>query len=191
MRSQTSSPTRSTGRANSGGVVSKEQVQEGACDDEAAGGRRALRPQAHDHSSDQLARLRGCLGSHRRAACEHFARADLRRSIRVRRRPPSPVVKTVEVGPFELDPRRVTNGMFAQFVRQHPRWRRDQVKSLFADETYLQNLAGHPLTWMLPTKISRSPSSAGLQPRRIAKRRGLGCRGGMSGSSRPQPVSNT
>jgi formylglycine-generating enzyme len=53
--------------------------------------------------------------------------------------PPSPVVKTVAVAPFELDRRPITNGMFAQFVRQHPRWRRDQVVKLFADERYLQH----------------------------------------------------
>src|SRR5262245_8026742 len=61
--------------------------------------------------------------------------------------PPSPKVKTVSVAPFELDRRPVTNGMFVQFVRQHPQWRRDQVPSLFADQTYLQH-------WQTATEVA-------------------------------------
>jgi sulfatase modifying factor 1 len=35
----------------------------------------------------------------------------------------------------------VTNGEFLEFVRDNPRWRRSQVKRLFADETYLAHWA--------------------------------------------------
>ena len=136
--------------------------------------------------SDGPARLRGCRSSRRRAACEHVARADLGRAIRVRATA-LPCRQDRPGGAVRLDRRPVTNAMFAQFVRQHPRWQRDQVASCSRTRG-ICSTGGHPLRWMLPMKISRSPLSVGLQPRRIAKRRGLGCRDGMSGSLRPRPA---
>lgn len=48
----------------------------------------------------------------------------------------------VAVRAFQLDVTPVTNGEFLEFVRANPRWRRSQVKRLFADETYLSHWAG-------------------------------------------------
>jgi len=50
--------------------------------------------------------------------------------------------KEISVKPFCLDILPVTNGEFLEFVRANPRWRRSQVKHLFADESYLKNWAG-------------------------------------------------
>lgn len=49
----------------------------------------------------------------------------------------SPAESTVAVNAFLLDRKPVTNAEFLAFVRSSPRWRRDQVKRLFADEGYL------------------------------------------------------
>lgn len=43
----------------------------------------------------------------------------------------------VSVEPFEIDRRPVTRGEFLEFVRANPRWRRGEVKPVFADERYL------------------------------------------------------
>jgi len=51
-------------------------------------------------------------------------------------------IKEISVKPFCLDILPVTNGEFLEFVRANPRWRRSQVKHLFADESYLKNWAG-------------------------------------------------
>ena len=50
--------------------------------------------------------------------------------------------KEVPVAAFQLDVRPVTNGEFLAFVRENPKWRRSQVKRLFADERYLAHWAG-------------------------------------------------
>ncbi len=47
--------------------------------------------------------------------------------------------KAVPVAPFVLDKLPVTTGEFLEFVRANPRWRRSQVKPIFADEFYLKN----------------------------------------------------
>src|SRR5215218_5669631 len=46
--------------------------------------------------------------------------------------------KVVAVPAFFLDVFPVTNGDFLEFVRANPKWRRSQVKRLFADEDYLK-----------------------------------------------------
>jgi formylglycine-generating enzyme len=46
--------------------------------------------------------------------------------------------KEIAVKSFLLDVLPVTNGDFLDFVRANPKWRRSQVKRLFADENYLQ-----------------------------------------------------
>jgi formylglycine-generating enzyme len=51
--------------------------------------------------------------------------------------PPTAKTKTVQVRAFQLERRLVTNGEFAQFLRRHPKWRRNQVARLFADTGYL------------------------------------------------------
>lgn len=50
--------------------------------------------------------------------------------------------KEVPVQAFDLDILPVTNADFLEFVRAHPRWRRSQVKRIFADDSYLKNWAG-------------------------------------------------
>ena len=55
--------------------------------------------------------------------------------------PPAPGVKKAVVRSFRLDRTPVTNAQFAQFVREHPAWRRDRVAALFADEGYLTHWA--------------------------------------------------
>lgn len=50
--------------------------------------------------------------------------------------------KEIPVASFALDARPVTNADFLEFVTANPRWRRSQVKRLFADEAYLQAWAG-------------------------------------------------
>ncbi len=50
--------------------------------------------------------------------------------------------KEVAVAAFQLDVRPATNGEFLDFVRENPKWRRSQVKRLFADERYLSHWAG-------------------------------------------------
>jgi formylglycine-generating enzyme len=66
--------------------------------------------------------------------------------------------KEVPVKAFALDIYPVTNAEFLEFVRANPRWRRSQVKRLFADENYLKHWAGDlelgdagmnvPVTWV-------------------------------------------
>ena len=46
--------------------------------------------------------------------------------------------KDIGVSSFLLDVLPVTNGNFLEFVRAHPKWRRSEVKRLFADVDYLQ-----------------------------------------------------
>lgn len=53
--------------------------------------------------------------------------------------PPAPDAKTATVPAFELDRTPVTNAQFAAFVAANPRWRRDRVARVFADEGYLQH----------------------------------------------------
>jgi formylglycine-generating enzyme required for sulfatase activity len=48
-------------------------------------------------------------------------------------------VVPLEVAPFELDRRPVTNAQYLEFVRAHPEWRRSRVSRLFADESYLRH----------------------------------------------------
>lgn len=45
------------------------------------------------------------------------------------------------VDAFLIDIHPVTNGQFLQFVKENPKWRRSQVKRLFADDAYLKHWA--------------------------------------------------
>ncbi len=67
--------------------------------------------------------------------------------------------KEIPVKAFALDLHPITNAGFLDFVRANPRWRRSQVKRLFADENYLKHWAGDlelgpaittnaPVTWV-------------------------------------------
>jgi formylglycine-generating enzyme len=51
-------------------------------------------------------------------------------------------LKEIPVKSFLLDVRQVTNGDFLEFVQANPKWRRSQVKRLFADESYLKHWSG-------------------------------------------------
>lgn len=50
---------------------------------------------------------------------------------------PDSLQAVTRVKPFRLDIRPVTVAEFQAFVRKHPEWRRDRVKRVFADSTYL------------------------------------------------------
>jgi formylglycine-generating enzyme required for sulfatase activity len=50
--------------------------------------------------------------------------------------------ESVTVESFELDRRPVTRGEFLEFVRANPRWRRSQVKPIFAEGRYLTDWPG-------------------------------------------------
>lgn len=54
--------------------------------------------------------------------------------------------KTIEVSSFFVDKYPVTNQEFLEFVKAHPKWRRDKVLGLFADENYLKH-------WQSPLSI--------------------------------------
>lgn len=49
---------------------------------------------------------------------------------------------SVTVAPFFIDKYPVTNAEFLEFVKANPRWRRSQVKPVFAEEGYLKHWAG-------------------------------------------------
>ena len=51
-------------------------------------------------------------------------------------------VVSVDVRPFLLDRRPVTNGDWLEFVRSHPEWQRSRASRLFADESYLHHWRG-------------------------------------------------
>lgn len=48
----------------------------------------------------------------------------------------------VQVSSFYMDVHPVTNAEFLAFVTANPKWRRSQVKQIFADQTYLNHWAG-------------------------------------------------
>ncbi len=48
----------------------------------------------------------------------------------------------LRIAPFALMRTPVTNGEFLAFVKQHPRWRRDRVATVFAEPRYLSHWAG-------------------------------------------------
>ena len=45
---------------------------------------------------------------------------------------------TVTIGDFQMDVYPVTNEEYLQFVKKYPKWRKSNVKSLFADANYLR-----------------------------------------------------
>lgn len=56
--------------------------------------------------------------------------------------PADPKMPTTTVASFELQATPVTNADFLAFVTAHPKWRKDQVATLFADDGYLKNWTG-------------------------------------------------
>ena len=67
--------------------------------------------------------------------------------------PPAPGEKSVRVNPFDMDRTPVTNAQFAAFVARVPRWRRDRVARVFADEGYLRH-------WSSPTQPAAGSANA-------------------------------
>lgn len=64
-----------------------------------------------------------------------------------------------KIAAFEFERTPVTNGEFLEFVRSHPRWRRDRVPAVLAESRYLSHWAGpaalgstalpeQPVTWV-------------------------------------------
>ena len=69
------------------------------------------------------------------------------------------VAEGIELQPFQLMRRPVTNAQFLAFVQGHPRWRRDRVPEAMAEGRYLSHWAGptqladaaqaqQPVTWV-------------------------------------------
>ena len=68
--------------------------------------------------------------------------------------PPAEGMKQATIAAFHLDRIPVTNADFARFVQSQPKWRRDQIPRVFADDQYLS----HWKTAMEPgTPIERQP----------------------------------
>ena len=65
--------------------------------------------------------------------------------------------KEIPVKSFYLDVYPVTNDDFLEFVRANPRWRRSQVKRLFADESHLKPWAGDLDLGVEAEKIKNAP----------------------------------
>ena len=64
---------------------------------------------------------------------------------------------SVNVEAFLIDKSAVTNGDFLTFVRENPKWRRSQVKSVFAEKGYLKHWAGDLELGPEADKIRNSP----------------------------------
>lgn len=60
--------------------------------------------------------------------------------------PSAPEESSVPVARFWLDALPVTNAQFLDFIGKFPEWRRDRVKSIFADSAYLSH-------WAAPTLL--------------------------------------
>lgn len=58
---------------------------------------------------------------------------------------------------FYIDTQAVSNAQFLEFVREHPKWRRSQVKRLFADGSYLRHWAGDLDLGSHAEEIANSP----------------------------------
>lgn len=63
--------------------------------------------------------------------------------------PASPGEAEVPVGAFRIDRTPVTNAQFLAFVKSHPEWRRDRVKRLVADASYLAH-------WQSPDELGEA-----------------------------------
>jgi len=60
--------------------------------------------------------------------------------------PPSPKEKEIPVKTFWMDKYPVTHSDFLVFVKAHPEWRRDRIKKIFRDKSYLSQ-------WKDPTTL--------------------------------------
>ncbi len=47
----------------------------------------------------------------------------------------------VTISDFEMDVYPVTNQLYLEFVKKYPKWKRSNVKKIFADENYLRDSA--------------------------------------------------
>jgi sulfatase modifying factor 1 len=65
--------------------------------------------------------------------------------------------KPLPVDEFLLDVHPVTNVEFLEFVRANPKWRRSEIKRIFADEKYLSHWAGDVELGPGGEKIADSP----------------------------------
>ena len=65
--------------------------------------------------------------------------------------------REIVVKPFLFDAFPVSNGDFLEFVRANPKWRRSQVKRLFAEEGYLNHWAGDLDLGPDAGRVSRQP----------------------------------
>jgi formylglycine-generating enzyme required for sulfatase activity len=64
---------------------------------------------------------------------------------------------SVQVESFYIDQYAVTNGEYLEFVKANPKWRRSNIKPVFADKTYLKHWAGDLDIGPDPDKIRNSP----------------------------------
>ena len=63
----------------------------------------------------------------------------------------------IAVDSFLIDVEPVTNARFLEFVRKNPKWRRSQIKNLFADQSYLKHWGGDFDLGPNADKIANSP----------------------------------
>lgn len=56
--------------------------------------------------------------------------------------PPSPKEKEIPVKTFWMDKLLVTNSQFLDFVKKHSEWRRDKIKKIYTDGSYLSKWKG-------------------------------------------------
>lgn len=56
--------------------------------------------------------------------------------------PPSPKEKKISVQTFWMDKYLVSNSQFLKFVKMNPEWRRDKIKKIFTDKSYLSKWSG-------------------------------------------------
>lgn len=65
-------------------------------------------------------------------------------------------VKPVKVKTFAMDTHPVTNADFLNFVKANPKWKKSQVKSIFADRHYLKHWRGDQ---QFPTGAANRPAN--------------------------------
>ncbi len=78
--------------------------------------------------------------------------------------------KTVKVDPFMMDVYPVTNADFLKFVKEYPQWKKSNIKSLFADKSYLNK-------WVSDESFSGLPNAPATNVSWFAAKKYCECQG--------------